>query len=70
LQKLPAAERRKEVQKRLDARKKMRAEIVSLSRQRDEYIAAERSKKSGGKGGFDVAVSTALKSQMARKGIK
>jgi hypothetical protein len=71
LQKLPAAERKKEVDKRLAERKQLRAEIVNLSKQRDAFIAAERKKTAGAnKTGFDAAVATALKEQMAKKGIK
>jgi Mg-chelatase subunit ChlD len=70
LQKLSGEERDKEIQKRLGERKKLREEIVSLSRQRDEHIAAERRKKSGGQTGFDAAVASALKAQLARKSIK
>ncbi len=70
LQKLTPAERGKEVERRMAERKKMRDEIVSLSKQRDEYITAERKKSTGGQSGFDSAVASALKEQMARKGIK
>ena len=70
LQKLTGDERKKEVERRLAERKKMREEIVSLSKQRDEYVAAERKKSTGGQTGFDSAVASALKEQMARKGIK
>lgn len=70
LQKMKPEERKKEVERRLTERKKMREEIVSLSKQRDEYITAERKKSSGGQSGFDSAVASALKEQMARKGIK
>jgi hypothetical protein len=70
LQKMTPAERQKEVERRLAERKKMREEIVTLSKQRDEYINAERKKSSGGQSGFDSAVASALKEQMARKGIK
>jgi uncharacterized protein YegL len=70
LQKMTPDERKKEVERRMAERKKMREEIVSLSKQRDEYITAERKKTSGGQTGFDSAVAAALKEQMARKGIK
>ena len=70
LQKLPAADRRKEVDRRLAERQKIRDEIVSLNKQRDAYINAERKKQSGTQTGFDAAVATALKAQMAKKGIK
>jgi Mg-chelatase subunit ChlD len=70
LQKLPAGERRKEIDRRLAERQKIRDEIVSLKKQRDEYIAAERRKHSGSQTGFDAAVASALKEQLSRKGIK
>ena len=70
LQKLSSAERQKEVERRLAERQKLRDEIVTLSRQRDDYILAERKKQSGGQNGFDAAVASALKEQLTRKGIK
>ena len=71
LRKLSPVERKGEIEKRLDERKKMRAEILTLSKQRDEYIAAERRKQTGGKqGAFDTAVTAALQEQLARKGKK
>jgi Mg-chelatase subunit ChlD len=71
LRQLAPEARKQEVERRLSARREMRAQIVSLSKQRDEYIAAERKKQNGGKeSGFDAAVSAALKAQLARKGIK
>ena len=69
LKKLPPAERQQEVARRLAERQKIRDEITSLSRQRDEYITAERKKQTGGQNGFDAAVAAALKDQMARKGL-
>ncbi len=70
LQKLSPAEREKEVERRLAERQKIRDEIVSLSKQRDAFIAAERKKTTGAKAGFDSAVADALKEQMTRKGKK
>jgi hypothetical protein len=71
LQKLSPADRRKEVERRLAERKQIREEIVTLSKQRDAHIKAQRAKQSGGaKTGFDAAVSAALKEQLARRGIK
>ncbi len=71
LRQLSPEERKQEIEKRLAARKEIRAQIVSLSKQRDEFIAAERKKLNGGKeSGFDAAVASALKEQLARKGIK
>jgi Mg-chelatase subunit ChlD len=70
LQKLAPAERQKEVARRLAERQQIRDEIVSLKKQRDEYVAAERKKHSGTQTGFDAAVGSALKEQLARKGLK
>lgn len=70
LRKLDPEARKKEVEKRLAERKKLREDILSLSKQRDEFIAAERKKQSGKQNGFDVAVADALKQQLTRKGIK
>jgi Mg-chelatase subunit ChlD len=70
LQKLSADERRKEVERRLSERQKIRDEIVSLKKQRDDYITAEHKKHAGPQNGFDAAVASALKEQLARKGIK
>jgi Mg-chelatase subunit ChlD len=69
LQKMTVAERKLEVNKRIAERKAIRAEILTLSKQRDEFIAAER-KKQGRSNGFDTAVAAALREQLLRKGIK
>ena len=69
LQKMSVAERKKEIDKRIAERKVIRAEILSLSKQRDQYVAAERA-KAGRKNGFDTAVAQALKEQLAKKGIR
>jgi Mg-chelatase subunit ChlD len=69
LKKLPPAERKKELAKRIEERKQIRAEILDLSKKRDEFIRAER-KKSGKQSGFDSAVAQALKEQLLKKGIK
>ena len=71
LRKLSVEERKQEIEKRLAERRDLRAQIMSLSKQRQEFIAAEAQKRSGGKQrGFDAAVSDALKEQLARKRIK
>ena len=70
LRKLSGADRRKEIDRRLAERKQLRDEIVSLNKQRDAYISAERRKQSGSRNGFDAAVASALKEQLARRGIK
>lgn len=69
LQKLSVAERKKEIDRRIAERKKIRAEILALSKQRDAFIAAERQKQ-GKANGFDTAVAQALREQLLRKGIK
>lgn len=69
LQKLSLAERERAITARIEERKKIRAEILVLSKQRDEFIAAER-KKLGQTNGFDTAVVQALKEQLLKKGIK
>ena len=71
LQKLSAEDRAKDIEKRLAERKEIRKQILSLSKQRTEYIAAAQQKRNGGvQNGFDVAVSAALRQQLAKKGIK
>ena len=73
LRKLSANERKADIAKRLNERAKLRAEIMSLSKQRDEFISGERKKlaAAGSKdAGFDFAVSRALKTQVEKKGIK
>jgi len=71
LRKLSPDARRQEIEKRLAARHDLRAQILALSKQREEFIATERRKQNGGKqSGFDAAVATALKEQLLRKGIK
>src|SRR5712691_5379114 len=71
LRKLSPEERKQVIEKRLAQRRNLRAEIVTLAKQRDEFIAAERRKQTGGKqSGFDAAVATALKEQLSREGIR
>ena len=70
LRKLAPAERGKEVGRRLAERQRIRDEIVSLKKQRDDYLAAERRKQAGGQTGFDAAVASALREQLARRGIR
>ena len=71
LRKLSPAQRKQEIEKRLAERRELRAQIVTLSKQRAEFLAAERKKKLGAKSdAFDTAVITALKEQLKRKGIK
>jgi Mg-chelatase subunit ChlD len=69
LKKLSPAARRQEIDRRIDERRRIRAEILELSKKREEYIAAER-KKNGSQNGFDTAVAEALREQLLKKGIK
>ncbi|HKR11166.1 MAG TPA: vWA domain-containing protein [Pyrinomonadaceae bacterium] len=71
LKQLSAEERTKEIEKRLAERSEIRKQILSLSKQRTEYIAAEQKKRNGtARNGFDVAVSAALRAQLAKKGLR
>ena len=69
MQKMSVADRKKAIDKRIAERKAIRAEILTLSKQRDEFVAAERA-KAGRKNGFDTAVAQALQEQLAKKGIR
>jgi Mg-chelatase subunit ChlD len=71
LQKLSAEERKKVVADKIEERKKIRLQILDLSKKRDAFIREERKKESAkNPTGFDEAVSAALKAQIARKGLK
>ena len=68
---IAAEERTKDFEKRLAERSEIRKQILTLSKQRTDYIAAEQKKRNGGaQNGFDVAVSAALREQLAKKGIR
>lgn len=70
LRKLSPAARKGEISRRLQARRGMRAQILSLSHKRDAYLA-EAAKKGGGKGaGLDAAVTAALRKELAPRGIR
>ncbi len=68
LKAMPATQRAAEIQKRLDGRKKIREEILSVSKQRAAYLEEQR-KRSGKASGFDAAVGNALSEQLKLKGI-
>jgi Mg-chelatase subunit ChlD len=71
LKDLSPEERTREIEKRLAERSEIRKQIISLSKQRTEYIAREQKKRNGGaQNGFDVAVSSALREQLAKKGLR
>ena len=69
MQKMSVAERKREIDKKIAERTAIRAQILTLSKQRDEFVAAER-KKQGKPNGFDTAVAQALREQLLKKGIK
>jgi Mg-chelatase subunit ChlD len=71
LQKLSADERKKVIADKIEERRKIRGQILELSKKRDAFIAEERKKQTArGPSGFDAAVGEALKVQIARKGLK
>jgi Mg-chelatase subunit ChlD len=71
LKKLSPEERKQEVDKRLAERKEIRNQILSLSKLRADYVAAQQKKQgTSSHNSFDVAVSAALKEQLSKKGIK
>jgi uncharacterized protein YegL len=67
LQALDPAQRTAEVEKRLADRRTLRARILELSKQREAFVDAERSKTKSKGDGFDVVVAKTVKEQMARK---
>ncbi len=69
LKKLAPADRKKEIERRIAERKKIREEILTISKKRDEYLVAER-KKTNRQDGFDSAVAKSLQEQLLKKGIK
>jgi Mg-chelatase subunit ChlD len=68
LRAMATPDRAAEVKRRIGDRKKIREEILSLSKQRAAYLEEER-KKAGKSGGFDAAVGNALSEQLKLKGI-
>lgn len=62
---LDPAQRLAEIEKRLAARRDIRARIVELSKQREAFVEAERKKLNGAEG-FDTVVSKTLKAQMRK----
>ncbi|HEX6285481.1 MAG TPA: hypothetical protein VFZ71_11435, partial [Pyrinomonadaceae bacterium] len=67
LQALSPAERQQEIEKRLAARRDIRSQILSLSKQREAFIDAEKKKAGAKRDGFDEVVSKTLREQMNRK---
>jgi len=69
LRNLSPAERKQEIEKRQAQRRQIRAEIMQLSKDREEFIKKERA-KSGVRNSFDSVVAEALKAQLSAKGFK
>ena len=68
LRAMATPDRAAEVKKRIGDRKKIREEILNLSKQRAAYLEGER-KRSGKANGFDAAVGNALSEQLKLRGI-
>jgi Mg-chelatase subunit ChlD len=66
---LSPADRKQEIEKRQAQRRQIRAEIMQLSKDREEFIKKERA-KSGQRNSFDSVVAEALNAQLAAKGFK
>ena len=72
LQKLDTAELKAEIGKRQKERATVQEQIQKLSKEREEYIAAERKRQAeAGKGdSFDEKVAASIRTEAARKGIE
>jgi hypothetical protein len=69
---LDSAELKAEIGKKQKERAAVQEQIQKLSKQREEYIAAERNRQAEqGKGdSFDEKVAASIRAQAARKGIE
>lgn len=70
LKKLSPEARKKEIARQIRNRKEVRAEILLLSKKRDDFLRMERKKQGGKPVAFDTAVADALRKQAAKKKIK
>ena len=66
LQALSPADRQQEIEKRLAERRELRAQIRTLSHEREEFVKNEKKKLRGGRDGFDETVSKTLKRQLKK----
>lgn len=64
LRRLAPAQRQGALDKAVGERRALRERIVAVSKQREQYLAQQRSKKGMGKAGLDAAVSSALARQL------
>jgi hypothetical protein len=69
LQKLDDPALRAEIEKRQRERAELQARIREVSRQREEFIAAEQKKRAATGDSFDARVAESIRTQAARKGI-
>lgn len=69
IQKMSPSQRKENLSQKLESRKKLRGEIVELSKKRDGFIK-EKALSSGKQSGFDSAVSAALSEQLGKLGVK
>ena len=67
LQALSPGDRRREIEKRLAERREIRSQIMSLSKQRQAFVDAEKKKQRTKRDGFDETVSKVLRLQLWRK---
>jgi IS5 family transposase len=71
LQKLSTDDRQKDIAEKTKDRKRIREQILELSKKRDAFLLEERKKQTAkNPTGFDQVVSEALRKQLARKGLK
>jgi cell division protein FtsB len=64
LRSLDAPQRQAKLDQLIAERKQLRQQILNLSKQREQYLAEQRSKQGLGKTGFDAAVQAALDKQI------
>lgn len=64
LRNLAPEQRQGALDKAVAERRTLREKIVALSKQREQYLAQQRSRREAGKAGFDAAVSGALARQI------
>jgi hypothetical protein len=69
-QKLDDAELKAKIEKQQEERAELQAQIVKLSKDRDDYIAKERKRQAAGGNSFDEKVAQAIRTQAAKKGIE
>jgi hypothetical protein len=69
LRKLDKEDRAEYVKKKLEERNELETKLLTLTREREEYLAAERKKLANKKDGFDEEVGKVIREQAKKKGI-